>query len=64
MEERWLNMEEICKHLSVTNDTVYKWIKEKGMPASRVGRRWMFKREEVDEWIRSGNAAEKRDTEE
>ena len=59
MEERWLNMEEICKHLSVTNDTVYKWIKEKGMPGHRVGRRWMFKQVEVDEWIRSGQAAEK-----
>ena len=25
-EERWLSMEDICKHLGVSNDTVYKWI--------------------------------------
>ena len=58
MEDKWLNMEEICKYLSVTNDTVYKWIKDKNMPAHRVGRRWMFQKHEVNEWIKSGGAAE------
>ena len=59
MEDRWLTVEEICKYLSVTNETVYTWIEKKGMPGQRVGRRWMFKQKEVDEWIRSGGAAEK-----
>jgi hypothetical protein len=31
------------------------------MPAHRVGRRWMFKQDEVDEWGRSGGAADKTD---
>lgn len=29
------------------------------MPGHRVGRRWMFKQNEVDEWVRSGGAADK-----
>jgi len=52
-------VDEMCKYLDITNETIYKWIEKSGMPASRVGRRWMFKKEDVDEWIRSGNAAEK-----
>ncbi|MCM3118600.1 hypothetical protein M3610_25780 [Neobacillus sp. MER 74] len=30
------------------------------MPGHRVGRRWMFKQNEVDEWVRSGGAADRR----
>lgn len=32
------------------------------MPAHKLGRQWRFKISEVDEWIRSGAAAEKEDT--
>ena len=59
MKERWLTVEEICIYLSVTNETIYKWIEQRGMPGHRVGRRWMFKREEVDGWVKSGAAAAK-----
>jgi len=31
------------------------------MPAHKVGRLWKFKVDEVDEWVRSGKAAEDRD---
>lgn len=58
MEDRWLTVDEICKYLSVTNETVYKWIDQRGMPGHRVGRRWMFKQEEVDAWVRSGGAGD------
>jgi len=29
------------------------------MPGHRVGRRWMFKQDEVDAWVRSGGAADR-----
>lgn len=61
MEERWLTVDDICKYLSVTKDTVYKWIDNKNMPASKVGRKWMFQKSEVDEWIRLGQASEEKD---
>ena len=31
------------------------------MPAYKVGRLWKFKISEVDEWVRSGAAADKQD---
>jgi len=62
MEDRWLTVDDICKYLNVTNETVYKWIEQRNMPGHRVGRRWMFKQQKVDEWVCSGGAAEKPDT--
>ena len=50
MDERWLTVDDICKYLNVSNETVYKWIEQRAMPGHRVGRRWMFKQDEVDEW--------------
>ena len=59
IEDRWLSIPEICKHLGISSDTVYKWIEKKGMPAHKIGRLWKFKKDEVDEWVRSGQAAER-----
>jgi len=56
MEDRWLSMKEICKHLGVSDDTVYKWIDKFDMPAHRLGRLWKFKKAEVDAWVKSGGA--------
>ncbi|MDF1719259.1 MAG: helix-turn-helix domain-containing protein [Minwuia sp.] len=61
MDERWLTVEDICLYLNVSNETVYKWIEQRDMPAHRVGRRWMFKQNEVDDWVRSGGASDKPD---
>ena len=58
MEERWLTVDDICNYLNVSNETVYKWIEQRAMPGHRVGRRRMFKQDEVDEWVRSGGAAD------
>ncbi|HQP39430.1 MAG TPA: helix-turn-helix domain-containing protein [Polyangiaceae bacterium] len=63
MEDRWLSVDEIAEYLGVSEDTVYTWINAKGMPAHRVGRLWKFKRDEVDEWARSGGATQGNDSE-
>ena len=57
-EERWLSLEEIATYLGIKRDTVYKWINRKKMPAHKVGSLWKFKRNEIDEWVRSGDARE------
>lgn len=57
MEDRWLSVEEIAEYLGVKRDTVYIWVKEKNMPAHKMGRLWKFKIEEVDQWVRQGHAS-------
>lgn len=54
-DDRWLSVDEIAAYLGVKRDTIYKWIKRKGMPASKVGRLWKFKLNEVDSWVRRGS---------
>ncbi len=59
MEDRWLSVDEISKYLGVSSDTVYRWIDKQAMPAHRMGRLWKFKRDEVDQWVKAGGAADK-----
>ena len=57
MAEPWVSVEDVAKHLGVAEDSVYRWIEGKGLPAHRMGRLWKFKISEVDEWVREGGAA-------
>ena len=58
LDDRWLSVEEIALYLGIKRDTVYKWLDQKNMPAHKVGRLWKFRKEEIDEWVRSGGASE------
>lgn len=58
MENRWLSVDEIAEYLGVKRDTIYKWIHERDMPAHRIGRFWKFKKEQVDQWVECGAAAD------
>ncbi|KGP76653.1 hypothetical protein JT05_03455 [Desulfosporosinus sp. Tol-M] len=60
--EEWKPMAAIEKYLSVSRETVLQYINKKDMPAHKLGRQWRFKISEIDEWLRSGAAAEKEDT--
>ncbi len=56
--EPWVGTREIAEHLSVTKDTIHKWIKAGMIPCSRVGKLWKFKKSVVDAWVESGKASE------
>ena len=56
--EKWVNLEDIAIHLSMSEDTVRTWVKEGKLPFYRVGKRYKFKISEVDEWIRTGKTNE------
>lgn len=56
IETKWLTMDELCKYLKISRDTVINWINKKNMPAHKIGRLWRFTAAEVDEWIKSSGA--------
>ena len=56
VDDRWLSVDEIAAYLGIKRETIYKWLAEKSMPAHKVGRLWKFRKDEVDEWVRTGEA--------
>lgn len=57
--QRWLSVAEIAAHLGVKQDTIYKWVVRKHLPAHKIGRLWRFKISEIDDWVRSGSESKK-----
>ena len=55
-------MDENPAYLGVKRYTIYKWIERKNMPGHKVGSLWEFNRDEIDEWGRTGEAAEPKPT--
>ena len=52
--EAWVSVDAVAQHLSVAQDSIYRWIEHKRLPAHRVGRLWKFKLSQIDEWVRAG----------
>lgn len=42
---------DVCSLFSVTDETVYRWIKNRNLPAYRIGKEWYFKRDEIEQWL-------------
>ncbi len=56
-EENWIGAEEAAKYLDVKVATIRKWIKDKKIPAHKIGKLWKFKKTELDDWVKSGKSA-------
>ena len=54
ISDRWLSVEEVAAYLGINRGTLYKWITRKSIPAHKVGSLWKFKKDEVDEWVKTG----------
>lgn len=54
--EHWVSVSSVAAHLGVAQDSVYRWIETKRLPAHRIGKLWKFKLSEVDGWVRNGGA--------
>ncbi|WP_287771651.1 helix-turn-helix domain-containing protein [Megasphaera sp.] len=56
--EKWSTLKEVQEYLGVGRENILQMIREKNMPAYKVGRLWKFKLSEVDDWVKSGKAAD------
>ena len=56
LNERWVSMEEICKYIGASRDTVKKMVRTQNMPAYKFDKKWKFKISEVDEWMHRQNS--------
>ena len=51
MDDLWMIVKDVAEYLQLSRDQIYRLAQRGKIPASRVGTRWRFKREKIDEWI-------------
>lgn len=56
--EKWVNLEDIADHLSVSKDTVRAWIRADKIPYYKAGKQYKFKISEIDDYVRTGKITE------
>jgi excisionase family DNA binding protein len=52
--DRWRTTSEVCEYLAISDNTLQRWVAQRGLPVHRVGRTLRFKFSEIDAWVRSG----------
>lgn len=56
--EKWVNLEDVADHLSMSKDAVRSWVRNGKLPAYKAGKMYKFKLSEIDEWVRTGRIKE------
>ena len=51
-----MTVDEVADYLRVTEKTVYRLLDKGRIPATRVGHKWRFRRESIDDWLYEGEA--------
>jgi excisionase family DNA binding protein len=54
-----LKAKEVAEWLKISTVTLYKLIETEELPAFKVGDKWRFRREAIDEWIKKREELEK-----
>lgn len=49
-----LSVNELCKYLGISRTTEYNLRKKNGPPFFKVGSRVLYRKEDVDEWMKNG----------
>jgi len=51
MSKEMLTTKEVAEHLSINEKQVYRLIREKKIPATRITGKWLFPKGLIDEWV-------------
>jgi len=58
-----LNISEVAEYLSMAKSSVYKMTSERSIPHFKTGKKLLFKRSELDEWIKQYKIKTRREIE-
>lgn len=59
MDDRWMTLQDVAEYLQLSKDLIYRLAQKGKIPASKVGGRWRFKKEKIDQWVESQSRPEK-----
>ncbi len=51
-----LTAKEVAEYLQLTEITIYKYVTEGKIPGYKIGSRWRFEKEKIDELLKNGNS--------
>jgi excisionase family DNA binding protein len=58
MIEGWIGTDEAAEYLGVGKTKLYELTREGRIPAKRVGKKWMYDRKDLADWVRSSSRLE------
>jgi len=47
-----MTIEALAAYLKISRSTLYKLVQDRRLPGQKVGKRWRFHREAIDEWLK------------
>ena len=50
-DEKFYNVDDVCKLLRVSKITVYRWLKSKKLIGYKVGRAYLFKKADIERFL-------------
>jgi len=53
MNDEYLTTKEVARLLKATESWIKQLVKKKRIPSYKIGRKRLFKKEEIDKWIES-----------
>jgi excisionase family DNA binding protein len=51
--DKWLTLDELAEYLKLSTSNHYRMTQKGEVPASKIGSRWRFGRDEIDAWMKS-----------
>jgi len=52
VQEKLLSTDQLANYLKIDKFTVYRLVRQKKIPAFKVGNQWRFKKSMIDAWLR------------
>lgn len=52
MNDKIMTVSDIAEYLNIHKVTVWRLLRDKGLPGFKVGGSWRFRKERIDEWIK------------
>lgn len=57
-KKEWFSLEEAAQYLRMGKTVLYALARERRIPASKIGKKWTFEKEQLDKWVRSSQPME------
>lgn len=55
-DEKFYNVDDVCQLLRVSKITVYRWLKSKKLIGYKIGRAYLFKKTDIENFLEQSKA--------